>query len=155
MGLYDEQGALGSLRSRRICDGPPEFKVLAPAGYACGGLVMADPLARLMLAGSDLADDTPAAELVRDVGVWVAEGDADFLTLATRFSDAREDAPAVVGIFAGVWTRAIAARVPTGTSITIWTDLDGAGASYVRTIARTLRYCPVRRWRAQTVTEVA
>ncbi len=145
--LFDATGALVSLRARAVRDveGP---KALAPAGFEVRGLVLADPLARLMLAGASLGDGNAAADLVREVGLIIAEGEPDFLTWATHWSDAAELAPAVLGIIAGSWTDDLAARVPTGTVVALRTHHDKAGDEYARRIASTLSSrCRVRRLR--------
>lgn len=78
--------------------------------------------------------------------VIVAEGVPDFLTWATRHSDADEDAPAVVGVIAGSWCEEIAARVPTGIPVYVRTHGDAAGFAYAETICSSLaRRCRVHR----------
>ena len=138
--LYGPTGALESLHAR--CLAPREEngrdKAASPAGAEVRGLVMADALGRLLLSGGALADGTPAAELVARVGVVVAEGVPDFLTWATRWSEAAEDAPAVFGIVAGSWTGDIAEQVPDGAKVCVRTHDDGAGRKYAGVIADSL-----------------
>ena len=114
-------------------------KTMAARDCALTGVVLADALAQLMLAGEELADGTPAPDEVRRVGLVVVEGEPDFLTWATRWSGEREDAPAVIGILSGTWTVAIAARVPTGTRVAIRTHADRAGNEYAQRVIGALR----------------
>ena len=143
--MYDERGRLRSLHSRAAQGQPGIPKGLSPAGYAVAGLVMADPLARLLLAGLTSGDGEPAADLVRRCGLVVCEGVPDFLTWATRWGDAAESAPAIIGIISGSWTTRIAERIPSGTSVFVRTHADDAGTNYGKVVASSLEArCPVR-----------
>ena len=137
--LWSDSGALASLHARSVRpDVQPAHKAASPAGAEVRGLVMADALARRLLAGVALADGVPTSELVARNGLWVMEGLPDFLTRATDYSDADETAPAVLGVLSGSWSLAIAARVPDGTTVAIETHQDAAGDRYARTIAASL-----------------
>lgn len=141
--LFGATGELESLRARAIVEvGKGGRKALTPkspkaARYEVRGLVFACPLAQLMLGGRELGDGTPAAELVREVGLVVAEGDPDFWTWAMR-SAALERGPAVVGVESGAWTPEVAARVPDGTRVVIWTHHDEDGEKYAQRVAGSL-----------------
>ena len=135
--VHDGTGRMRSLRARRIDGGEP--KEIAPRGYSVKGLVLADPLARLLLAGDPLGNGTPSTEAVREVGIVVVEGVPDFLVWVTRYGDAAEDAPAVIGIVSGSWTAEIAAHIPEGTRVAIRTHNDPAGRRYAERIAFSLR----------------
>ena len=75
----------------------------------------------------------------------ICEGVPDFLTWATRWGDAAESAPAVLGIISGSWTEAIAGLIPAGTVVYLRTHADPAGAKYAAQIASTLEQrCDVR-----------
>ena len=89
--MFNRLGVLRSLRARRVVAGEGP-KNLAPAGFFTGGLVMADALGRKLLATGQRPESWPATVPLRIV---VAEGEPDFLTWATHFSDADEAAPAV------------------------------------------------------------
>lgn len=130
--MFDEQGRLASVRARGIRD-DIRPKALAPADFAVSGLVLADVLARGLLAGLP-----SAIEIVRTNGVVVCEGDPAFLAASTVFSDADDTAPAVLGIVSGSWTDAIAARIPDGVRVTIDVDPDPTGDKYAATIIDTL-----------------
>jgi hypothetical protein len=133
--MVDATGALRSLRARRVDeDGAP--KAVAPTGFRIGGLVMADAFGRLLLETARSPDLWPADLPLR---VLIAEGEPDFLTWGTRFSDADESAPAVFGIGSGSWTPAIAARVPDGARVVIRTHHDDAGERYAIDILESLR----------------
>jgi hypothetical protein len=127
--MFDAVGHLVSLHARAARGANP--KGLSPAGHAIAGTVMADALARRMLAG-DAPDDLRRSSLL------IAEGVPDFLTWATHWGDAAENAPAVLGVIAGSWTSEVAARVPTGMRVGIATHADDAGEGYARGIAATL-----------------
>lgn len=142
--LYGAIGRLESLRARLVRPARgKELKALAATRYQVAGLVLAEVLARRLLAG-----DADAVELVRHAGLWIAEGEIDFLTLATAWSDADEDAPAVLGLVSGAWTPELAARLPDGCTVTIATDADNAGQKYADEITDSLRGRKVRvqRW---------
>jgi hypothetical protein len=135
--LFDAKGQLASLHARAAAAPSGIAKGLSPLGFEVGGLVFADPLARLMLAGQ-------AAEAL--TWLLVAEGGPDFLTAATSYSDADESAPAVVGVIAGSWTSALAERVPSGSRVMVAVHDDAAGEKYARIIASSLSpRCRVRR----------
>ena len=141
--LFDAHGRMASLRARAVVSVEGRLKGLAPSGCQVAGLVLACPLGRRLLAG-----DARAAELVRDVGLVVAEGEPDTLTWATRWGvDAGlERAPAVVGLTAGSWTDELAARVPDGTRVGLRVHHDDAGDKYAALVVATLKgRCEVRR----------
>jgi CHC2 zinc finger len=131
--MFDQQGALRSVRARRIGkgDGP---KTLPPAGFRMRGLVMADALGRQLLMEGKRPDFWPRKDALRIV---VAEGEPDFLTWATKFSDADLTAPAVLGVVAGSWSDEIAARVPDGSRAIVRTHHDEPGEKYARAIFTT------------------
>jgi hypothetical protein len=57
--------------------------------------------------------------------VVIVEGETDYLTRV-----ALGEPVAVIGIFAGSWTAAHAARIPAGVDVAIRTDDDPTGAKY-------------------------
>jgi hypothetical protein len=159
--VYDATGALASLRARwcRLLargeapagqlDRPPEeFPGVKSAAAAAGpgsasGLVLADGLLRQLLRTGERPEWWPEATPLRIV---VVEGEPDFLTWAARHGDAAETAPAVLGLWSGAWTSALAARIPTGSRILLRTDLDASGHQYATTVARDLAdRCELRR----------
>jgi hypothetical protein len=79
--------------------------------------------------------------------VVIAEGEPDFLTWATMHAlKSPTPAYAVLGVIAGSWGDAIAARIPNGSRVIIRTDHDEAGEKYATDIIRTLaRRCTVLR----------
>jgi hypothetical protein len=86
------------------------------------GRVLAEPLGRLMLSGELLGDGNPAADLLREVGVWIVEAPVAWLRAAAERSDADEQAPAVLGLpSAESWTQALAERIPDGCRVTLAT----------------------------------
>lgn len=142
--LYGSSGAAESVRGRAV-DAEAHPKTANPAGLQIAGTVLADPLARSMLAG-----DVDSRELVARVGLVVAEGDPDFLTWATARGEADEDAPAVVGLVEGGWTAEVAAAVPDGTRVAVRTHHDDNGDRYAAQVAATLgRRCRVLRPRKE------
>jgi len=131
--VFDARGACRSFRAWRVIDGPPDRKRLTPARHSVGGLVLADPFAVAMLRDGKWLDgrSTPP-ELV------ISEGESDFLTWATEFSDADEDAPIMLGVFSGAWTEELASRVPDGARVSVRTDRDQAGDRYAAPIIKSL-----------------
>jgi hypothetical protein len=128
--VVDASGDIRSVRAWRLTNEAP--KRVAPTKCKLGGLVLACPNARAMLAGQ--TDGLPSP-----LRVIVVEGEPDFLTWATRFSDADGDAPVVLGIVAGAWTDTLAARIPDGAHVYIRTDHDAAGDKYAAEIASRVR----------------
>lgn len=126
--MFDAAGELVSVRARNVTSGEP--KALPPKGWTAKGMVMANPLGRMML----------------DLGAWpwwaagkvvIAEGEPDWLTWGTHDT---AGAVAVLGLGgAGGWTGELAARVPSGSTVTLRTDEDDAGDRYAADIALTLR----------------
>lgn len=142
--LFDALGRLASMRARVVTAGQDRPKALAPASHTTAGLVMADALARRLLTG-----DADAVELVRDVGLLVAEGGPDHLTWATRWGadGALDRAPAVVGVESGAWTAEVAARVPDGVRVLVATHDDATGDLYAAAIVASFGPRPVEVWR--------
>ena len=129
---WDAWGALRSVRACRVVDGATP-KRLPPTGYRASELVLANRAAWCMLAGRG----PPPSR------VLVAEGEPDWLTLATVYPPD----VAVLGIGSGAWSSAFAAAIPDGTDVVICTDPDGAGDRYAATILESLgERC--KTWRA-------
>lgn len=137
--LFDDKGALASLHARAIGPASGAEKAAQATGYEARGLVMADPLARMMLAGD--ADALELVRLQRDgdrAGLIIVEGLPDFLSWATEASDADAQAPAVLGVFAGSWTADLAERIPDGARVALDLHHDPAGDRYAARIISTL-----------------
>lgn len=139
--LVDVRARPRSLNARAVVatsyDAP---KSLAPAGYSRRGLVMADALARRILARR------PAYLRAR---LLVVEGEKKFLLHASRSSDAAIDAPAVLAVDSGSWRddSELGDAVPDGACVVIRTDPDKDGARYATDILRSLE----DRWRRALV----
>lgn len=142
--MVDALGSIRSLRFRAV--GPASKKALNPRGHGYAGLVMADPLARALLAGAQ-AD----GGMRWDGRVVVVEGEPDFWTWAchpARFGGAQTWA--VFGIAAGSWTEAIAARIPDRATVVLRVHQDAAGDAYATRIHATFRgRCSILRAHAQ------
>jgi hypothetical protein len=81
--------------------------------------------------------------------VVVVEGEPDFLTWATRFSDADEDVPVVLGVLSGGWSNDMAMRIPDDARVVIRTHHDPAGDAYADVVRESLGpRCEVLRSRA-------
>lgn len=142
--LVDRHGGMVSIRARAIA-AEARPKALAPAGAEVRGLVLVDELARRLLAG-----EAAAAELVRDVGLVVVEGEPDFLSWSTLFgTDGElERAPAVVGLVAGSWDPQLVARIPAGIRVWVRTHVDATGDRYAEKVVASLAdRCEVLRLR--------
>ena len=129
--MFDAAGDLRSVRARYIGDGSPDAKALPPSGWGTRGLVMACPVASLVLAVSGWP-------WWAERRIVIAEGEPDFLTWATR-----PPLPRTFGVLglggAGQWTDEIAARIPDGAEVILRTDADDAGDAYASEIALSLR----------------
>lgn len=128
--VVDALGVVRSVRAWRLTSEQP--KRVAPRGFRATGLVYACPFARAVLASN--LDGFPSP-----LRVIIAEGEPDSITWATRFSDADEDAPVVLGVVAGAWSAELARRVPDGAHVVVRTHHDRAGDAYADAVAKTLR----------------
>jgi hypothetical protein len=135
--LFGPDGRLVSVRARYVREAPPVLgKSLAPGGLVSGGTVLADPLARLVLASGAAPGWWPVDEPLR---IIVGEGEPDFLTWATRSTDGDATAPAVISIpGSGSWTAEVAARIPSRATVLVQTHDDDAGEKYAQAVARSL-----------------
>jgi len=127
--LVDATGSMRSLRARQISSGTN--KELAPTGHEVSGLVAACPLARGLFGAAE-RELIAACDRARANGVVVVEGTPAFWGWVSAFSDADEDAPAVVGIASGGWRQAhadavAAAGVPTAVRVLLDVDPDPGG----------------------------
>lgn len=125
---FDAHGRLSSLHARAVRDVDPRKKELVNVGG--GGGVFADPAGRLLLAEGRLPDGCTT--------VIITEGGPDFLTTVSVRSDADEQAPAVLGLYNGAWTREIAGRIPLHARVVLALHGDAAGAEYAAAIEETL-----------------
>ena len=138
--VFDASGVMRSLRAWAVTQ-PVRAKRVAPAGFSTTGLVMADATARMMLASGAAPEWFGGQRL----DVIICEGEPDFVTWATRTSDANEHPPAVLGVLSAAWSSDVAARVPGGSRVALLTHDDDAGHRYAADIARTLAgRCEVR-----------
>lgn len=138
--MYDRYGVMRTVLARSI-ERAPALKSSAPYGYQRRGLVMAGPLAQIMLrvgSGAHLHQERPFTLSVR-------EGEIDFLTAFAAGEDGDDSDGkrytahrGLIGIASGSWTRDIAQRVPGGSLVAIRTHDDEAGAAYADKIAESL-----------------
>ncbi len=127
--VFDAWGRARSVRACRVVDGDTP-KRLPPSGCRAAELVLANRAAWAMLRG-----DNPAR-------ILIAEGEPDFLTLATTQA---EDVP-VLGIGSGSWTQDFADAIPRNADVFIYTDPDDAGERYAAKIVDSLGN-KARAWR--------
>ena len=136
--VVDYLGVVRSLRAWRCSPQPPDDdtpKRTAPAGKALSGLVLACPVARWVLSTGKAPDwATPK----RPLDVVITEGEPDFLTWASRVSDSNPTPPAILGVVAGSWCDAIAARIPDGARVIVRTHQDPTGNRYAAEIRESL-----------------
>jgi hypothetical protein len=119
--VFDAVARVQSVRACRVIDGDTP-KRLPPKGRRATGLVLANRAAFGMLRGRTCER------------VLVAEGEPDWLTLATI----NDEAIAVLGITSGSWTDELAARIPEGSDVVIYTDRDEQGERYAAKIVASL-----------------
>lgn len=138
---YGDEGELVTLRGRWVLDeaAPGGTKEAAPAGHAAGPALFADRGARALLAGRGAA-----AVLV------VVEGGPAWLRYAIEAAGRPAGAVAVVGLWAGGWSAALADRLAAAERWTVATDDDEAGDRYAAAVLRDAERCGVQaqRWRA-------
>ena len=138
--LHNHKGRPASLHARSVdLQCPRADKAASPCHFEVRGLVMACALARRWLADECIAGVGSAASYVARVGLVVAEGLPDWLSWASQFSDADQDAPAVLGIVSGSWSQEIARKIPDACSVTIATHHDKQGNKYAAQIIDSLR----------------
>ena len=129
--------ALGRMRSVRAwcvrdCD-VDDPKRVSPAGYAYRHLVLACGQGVALLSGRwEELGGQPRPRVV------ITQGEPDFLTWATRSSDADETAPIVLGVLAGAWSDDFARRIPDGARVFVRTHHDAAGDACAEAIWRSL-----------------
>lgn len=155
--LYDASGALASLRARSVTGATP--KAIPPTGnhlappihYEVRGLVMANPVGRRLLRDGRAPSWWPGG---KPLEVWIAEGETDFLAIATGWRIDDREHPAVFGIESGAWVPEIAARVPFAARVIVATDADEQGERYAAKVRETLRgRAEVRRWTVKRAKE--
>lgn len=130
--VFDYGGRLVSLRGRLLRPAAAgELKTRGAKGVGLRGRVYANPAARRMLAG-----DGAEVERLWDSALVIAEGDPDWLTLATCWRG--ELAPAVLGVWSGSLTPETLARVPDGCRVLLCPHRDDSGIGYMRTAAAEL-----------------
>lgn len=137
--LYDREARMRSLIFRRpfeTAEKWPPKSVAARAERA--GLAMLCPLARQLL---ELGRWPEWWAEDADRRLRIAEGEMDFLTLATDAGGADETAPATIGGIAGSW--GLLVHVPAQTALAVQTHADAPGTRYANEILDTVR----ERWR--------
>ena len=136
---YGDEGQLVTLRARWVLDeaAPGGSKEIAPAGHAAGPALFADRGGRELLEGTG-----GAAVLV------VVEGGPAWLRYAIEAAGRPSGAVAVVGLWAGAWSAALADRLAAARRWTVATDADEAGDRYAAAVLRDaeLRGVKVERW---------
>jgi hypothetical protein len=133
--VFDADGRMASVRARGVVAGL-RAKAVPPAGFSTSGLVLADGVARLMLATSSAPPWWPIGSPLKLV---VAEGEPDFWTWSIRAAATARPLFGVIGVTNGAWTDAIAARVPVGTSVVLRTHRDAAGEKYADRVRASLQ----------------
>ena len=120
--VYDATGTMRSVRAWRTRDGN-DPKRRPPAGKRASALVLAN---------------AAAIDMRRDAGrpsmLAVAEGEPDFLTLATMYPEA----VAVIGTGSGSWTVEHANRIPPECRVVIRTHRDKAGDDYAARVLKSI-----------------
>jgi hypothetical protein len=131
---FDAEGELAGIRARFVRGTPPQGrpKAAAPAlgTGSASGMVHADRAAQKLLSGPDVKRKRP-------LRVIIAEGEPDYLTWATRLWP-DPDEIAVLGIWSGAWTPAIADRVPLSAHVLLPGHHDEAGDRYAAMIAASI-----------------
>lgn len=137
--LWNPAGEFVSLHARAVQAADGYQKGLLPSGHAAAGLFLTDAFALLIL-----REGIPTWwQQPEPPRLFIAEGGIDFLTVACAHGEA-EDSPAVLGVIAGSWSDALAARIPRGCSVWIMTHGDEAGLNYRDQIAESVyRRCRV------------
>jgi hypothetical protein len=131
--LFDAAGAMRSFKGRNLSSRPdPGEKSIAAKG-ASKKLVMADGVGQALLAGRNQSTGLTTE-------VILTEGEPDFLLWATRYPDSYETPPAVLGVYSGSWTEAIAERIPDNSEVVSRLDPDPGGEKLEAPIRDTLKH---------------
>jgi hypothetical protein len=140
--LVDAHAIARSCVARSVTAHPGPRKSLAPQNHTRRGLVLANALARHVLATGEFPQGYP-----RPFRVVITEGEIDFLTAACEEPEAT--GPMVLGVFTGSWSPELAARIPDA-HVIIATDNDDAGDKFAALIAASLegRNVTLLRWAA-------
>ena len=140
--VVDHTATVRNVRAIRLNGGRPKRVVCGTAA----GTVMLDALGREAFRTGGWPSDKPSPPMF-----VITEGETDWLTMATfRPFSAGPPKFAVIGIYSGSWTEAIAARIPSGAQVLSWVDPDPAGDAFHRLIVQSLaRRCEVLRARNQ------
>lgn len=133
--LYDPHGVMRSVIGRSI-DREVDVKSKAPYGFDRAGLVMACSLGQQLLQHGQRPEWWPADRLLTAV---IVEGEPDYLSAASQWSDAAEYAPATFGFVEGAWSEQHASRIPDGSRVVLVPHLDesGKGERYADAITKT------------------
>ncbi len=130
--IFDALGRMRSVRAWCVRD-TDDPKRVSPAGYAYRHLVLACGQGVALLSGGwEKMGGQPRPRVV------TTQGESDFLTWATRCSDADDAAPIVLGVFAGAWSDDFARRIPDGARVFVRTHHDAAGDACAEAIWRSL-----------------
>jgi len=130
--LWDHRGALRSVRAGRVVDGDSP-KRLPPAGHRVSGLVMLDSMGREVFRAGGWPTWNP-----NPPRFVVVEGEPDFIAMASEVPLNCAPQYAVIGIYAGSWTDDVAAVLPSGSKVAVWTDNDAAGEKYASKIRESI-----------------
>lgn len=138
--VFSATGSLVSVRGWRVVPGETP-KRLPPAGCGVRETILADALGQEVLKVGKWPD-----WVTTKPSVAICEGEPDWLMSATQTPLHQCPTRAVLGIFSGSWCDKIAKRIPDGTKVVIWTDLDAAGEKYAAKINESLyKRCEVSR----------
>lgn len=131
--LYNHNGEMASFKAR--CIGEHPVKSFSPKGFNVTELVMADSFGKRLLKLKKRPDGWNPQEALK---ILITEGEPNFWSWATTFSETDPYAPAILGIFSGAWNKTIAACIPALSTVKIATDNDETGDKYAKAIAETL-----------------
>ena len=150
--LFDEAGEMRSLRARALLPfGEQQARWLHPAGFGSAGLVLANPLAVMMVQiAAWRASSDPLARVHGGDGwpewaerrLLIVDGEQEFLHWSCH---PRAHAFAVLGTGSAAWSEAIAYAVPDHTTVLVRTGNHDVGDRYAERIAESLgERCSVR-----------
>lgn len=106
---------------------PNGAKTRAMTGFDSAGLVMLNVAAWSLL-----------AQRLLPVRIWIVEGEPDLLTLSVALMKAGRRSDAVIGLFSGAWTWALAKAIPEGSEVILATHEDLQGRKYAEEVQESL-----------------
>lgn len=134
--LFDAHGQIRSVKARAISDGPGP-KSIPPRDHDVARLVMANPTLAYVLHTGAWPERVPPEARV----VYAGEGEPDYLSLVQAVWGSKRPLAGVLGYFSGSFSFELFRRLPAGTRMIVYSQLDAEGQNYLARLRET--FAPV------------